>query len=181
MKGNNILDDLDIHEEEFTGTDIQLLRGLFLAIPFQFLLWFLLFKFVDLEFDLPTIIDAPFLDFPFFNYRLDVFSIFLFILTFLGVGSFILLSNGKNQKLKRIIPLGFIFCLGSIIGLSIVRGIEEREVWYDLFVRFYGVSSMIVIFQFMLFLSVLFLLKKKSKFLAVLVFIGMLLAMGFVN
>ena len=182
MKENNILDDLDIHDgkAELTGTNTQLFRGLFFAIPIQFMLWVALLKGVNflnenMDFESRGIYRIESI-----GYGFNILSVLVFGTFLIGSGSFIFFANIKNQAYKKIIPLGLFFSFCYVLALSTWRGIQENEAWYQLLIDFYGGTLMVISFQFTLIASLVLLVKKKWLPIAILMLIGVFLLVGFI-
>lgn len=179
---DNILDDIDSPEEGFVGTTAQLFRGLLLGVFSQVFLWLLFFYGLGMLlgeriFDL---INFIFLASSSLAYEFNALTIVFFLVILGGSGSFIFLSNGRNQTFKRILPLGWLFSLGSALGLFIILGIQNGGTWQDLFTEFYELCLIMMIIQFVLVINLFLFIKNKRNPITIFMFIVIFLAMGFV-
>lgn len=180
MQENNILDDLDIHNDkiELTGTNTQLWRGLLLGIIIQFLTWVTLFKVMDSQIDLGK---KAIFSIDSIGYEFNIMVIFIFLTLLIGSGSLLFFTNSKNQAYKKIIPTALFFSICSFTEVSIWRGFVNGEAWYELLVNFPIVSVMMILLQFVLLGGLLMLLKKKWMPLAILLIALVFLSVGFIR
>ena len=180
MQENNILDDIDIHNEKPkpTGTNNQLWRGITLGIIAQFLTWIALFKGMDFQ---RALGEKVVFSIDSIGYRFNMMVIFIFLSLLIGSVSFLFLTNGKNQTYKKIIPLALFFSICSFTEVSIWRGFTDNQAWYELLANFPIVTVMMIFLQFVLLVGLLMLLKKKWMPVAILLIALVFLSVGFIR